>query len=224
MAIVNPDLLKDPFVFNSDRNNWMSGGGVHTWSLTPGPAPAYIRTWTFTTPILVSWLAGRSTGEASHRGTATYNQIAATSIPIPLNYVAYVTIDPENDGATLGITVATGLTLPQNDNIFVLCSYKDVGLGANNPLMMRWGNCIAPGQSYNGTTGFPTLGYANNYTGATWTVNHTLSSTDVFVECLDSATPRNVIFPQNIAITDINTVTVTWSSSVTGRCLVMKIV
>jgi len=222
MAIVHADLLKDPFVFNSDRNNWMVGGGVLTWSAGAGPT----HTWTWTQPIYINWLAGRSTGAASNRGTATYNTIPANpvGIPIPINNVAYVTIDAENDGVALGITVCAGTALPQNDNIFVLCSHRDVGLGNQNPLQMRWGNSIATGQSYNASAGFPTLGYANNYTGATWTVNHALSSTDVFVQCLDNGTPRNIIWPQNIAITDANNVTITWSSAVTGRAIIMKIV
>jgi len=219
MAIVNPDLLKDPFVFNSDRNNWMAGGGVHTWSADAGTT----HTWSFTTPLFICWLAGRSTGSASHQGVATYNQVPAQSIPIPLDSVVYVTLDADNN-ATLGITVCAGTALPQSDNIFVLCSHRNVVATPNlNPLMMRWGNSIGPGQSYNATSGFPTLGFAGNYSGVTWTVTHSLSSTDVLVECLDNGTPRNVIWPQNIAITDANNVTITWSSSVTGRVIVMKI-
>ena len=220
MAIVHSDLLKDPFVFNSDRNNWMSGGGIHTWSAGVGPT----HTWSFTTPIYISWLAGRSTGAASHQGVATFNQIAASAgIPIPLNSIAYVTLDV-NSNATVGVTVCAGSALPQGDNIFVLCSHRDVGLAANlNPLMMRWGNSIGPGQSYNATSGFPTLGFAGNYSGVTWTITHSLGSTDVLVECLDNGTPRNIIWPQNIAITDLNNVTITWSSAVTGRVIVMKI-
>ena len=218
MAIVHADLLKDPFVFNSDRNNWMAGGGVHTWSL----ASPHI--WSFTTPLYICWLAGRSTGAASHQGVATYNQIPATSVTIPIDNVAYVTIQPDSEGAVLGITVCPGASLPQNDDIFVLCSHRNVGLGTANPLMMRWGNSIGVGQSYNAAAGFPTLGFSGNYGPAvTWTIAHGLSSTDVLVECLDNSTPRNVIWPQNIAITDANNVTITWSSAVTGRVIVMKI-
>lgn len=223
MPIVHADLLKDPFVFNSDRNNWMSGGGVHSWSLTPGVAPTYNRIWTFTEPIVISWFAGRSTGFASHQGSATYNTIPATAIPMPLDSVAYVTLDPSANAA-LAIQVSTGGTLPSSDNIFVLASYRDIGLVADNPLQMRWGNCIAPGQNYNAAIGTPTIGYSTTFPAQwTWVVNHPLASANVIVQCYHSATtPANQIFPQTIEITDINTVTITWSSAVPGRVVVMK--
>ena len=227
MAITHADLLKDPYIFNSDRNCWMSGGGTHTWSSDISTT----HTWTFTAPIYISWLANRGTSSASNRGTATFNQILATTIPIPLDYVAYVTLGPSQaPGVPLAISVAPGATLPQSDNLFVLCSHKQLsGVATNqNPLMMRWGNSIAVGQSYNATAGFPTLGYTNSVIygpSTSWTVNHGLNSPAVLIQCYDSMTyPANVIWPQSFQATDANNMVVTWSSAVSGRAVVMKIV
>jgi hypothetical protein len=214
MAVIFPDVLKDPFIFNSDRNTWMSGGGTHTWSGTYN--------WAFTDPIYINWLAGRGLSNATRRGTANYNVVAATTVNIPIDSVAYVTLDPNTDGAALAVTVCAGTALPQGDNVFVLAMHRDLGLSPNNPLLMRWGNAIPVGGSYNATSGFPTFGYANNYAGATWTVNHLLNSTDCVVLCQDNASPRNQIFPQSVAFTNVNTITITFSTSVTGRAVVLK--
>ena len=92
MSVIHADVLKDPFVFNSDRNNWMSGGGIHTWNSS--------YEWTFTTPIYINWLAGRSTGSASRRGTANFNQINATTVTLAVDTCAYVVLDPNTDTTT----------------------------------------------------------------------------------------------------------------------------
>jgi len=216
MSVIHADVLKDPFVFNSDRNNWMSGGALHTWNSS--------YEWTFTDPIYINWFAGRSTGSASRRGTANFNQINATTVTLPINTCAYVVLDPNTDGALLTVNVTTGILLPQGDNIFVLAMHRDLGLGALNPLLLRWGNSIPVGGSYNANAGFPTFGYANNYGGTVWTINHGLNSTDCVVCLQDAATPRNQIWPANIEFTSVNTITVTWSTATGGRAVVMKAV
>ena len=216
MSVIHADVLKDPFVFNSDRNNWMSGGGLHTWNAS--------YEWTFTTPIYINWLAGRSTGSASRRGTANFNQINATTVTLAVDTCAYVVLDPNTDGSLLTVVVTTGALLPQGDNVFVLAMHRDLGLTPLNPLLLRWGNSIPVGGSYDANVGFPTFGYANNYSGATWTISHSLNSTDCVVCLQDNSTPTNQIWPANIEFTDVNTVTVTFSTSVTGRAVVIKAV
>jgi hypothetical protein len=167
-------------------------------------------------------MAGRSTGSATRQGTADHNVINAQTVIIPLDYCAYVTLDPNTDGAVLTVTVCSGANLPQGDNIYVLAIHRDIGLSPNNPLMLRWGNSIPMGQSYNQSTGMPTIGFASSYSGSTWTVNHNLNSLDVLVLCKDNGTPANQIWPQNVEFTNVNTVTITYSSSVTGRAVVIK--
>lgn len=52
------------------------------------------------------------------------------------------------------------------------------------------------------------------------TITHNLGTTSVLVQCVDGASPPNVIVPQNIAITSSNVVTVTFSVAQTGSCFV----
>jgi hypothetical protein len=52
------------------------------------------------------------------------------------------------------------------------------------------------------------------------TITHNLGTTAVLTQCFDNATPPNWIIPANIAITDSNTVTVTFSSAQSGSCTV----
>jgi hypothetical protein len=215
MPVLNYDSIHDPFVFNADRNTWMAGGGTHSWN------GSY--QWTFTSPLFINWLAGRSSGNATRQGTATYNQCIAQTVTIPLNNVAYVTLDPNTDGAALTVSVCAGSALPQGDNIFVLAMHRDLGLSPNNPILLRWGNTIGVGQSYNASSGIPVIGFASNYSGTTWTVNHSLNSTDVIVQCQDNSSPKQLIFPQTIEFTSTSTITITFSTSVTGRVQVIKI-
>ena len=63
--------------------------------------------------------------------------------------------------------------------------------------------------------------FAQAFTAQTTvTIAHNLGTASVVVQCVDGASPPNVIVPQNIAITSINVVTVTFSSSQTGSCVV----
>jgi hypothetical protein len=52
-------------------------------------------------------------------------------------------------------------------------------------------------------------------------ITDSLGTTTKQVQCDDAASPPNVIYPQNIAITDANDVTVTFSSSQSGTCIVI---
>lgn len=214
MSVINYDYLHDPFVFNADRNTWMSGGGTHTWNAS--------FEWTFTDPLYINWLAGRSTGNATRQGTADYNIINGTTVVIPLDYCAYVTLDPNTDGAVLTVSVCAGASLPQGDNIYVVAIHRDIGLSPLNPLLLRWGNTVPVGQSYNQATGMPTIGFAADYSGSTWTVNHNLNSLDCLFLAKDNNSPRKQIWPQEVEFTNVNTITVTFSSSVTGRAVCMK--
>jgi hypothetical protein len=54
----------------------------------------------------------------------------------------------------------------------------------------------------------------------TVTLTHNLATTAVLTDCFDNASPPNLIIPQNIAITNSNVVTVTFSSSQSGSCVV----
>ncbi len=52
------------------------------------------------------------------------------------------------------------------------------------------------------------------------TVTHNLGTASVVTQCYDNASPPNVIFPQNIAVTSVNVVTVTFSVAQSGSCVV----
>jgi hypothetical protein len=63
--------------------------------------------------------------------------------------------------------------------------------------------------------------YNQSFSGVTSVVlTDNLNTTTKTTQCYDSASPPNLIEPQNIAITDANDVTVTFTSSQTGSCIV----
>ena len=55
----------------------------------------------------------------------------------------------------------------------------------------------------------------------TWTVTHSLNSSDVVVGVYDASTPRNLMIPDNIAITSANVVTITFNTNEAGRAVVV---
>jgi len=64
--------------------------------------------------------------------------------------------------------------------------------------------------------------YAQSFTSQTSvTLTDNLNTTDKTTQCYDSASPRNLIYPLAVVNTDANDVTVTFSSSQSGRCIVM---
>ena len=209
MAIIHEDSLRYPEIFRTDRNIVMSGGGVHSWNSS--------YQWSFTKPIYLNWFAERL------KGTAKYNQVPITESPvtIPVDNVAYVTIDTTTDGQALSLTVVDGNNLPQGDNIFVLAYHRNISYSPDNPLFLRNGVTIPVGGSWDskGVTGV-TGSYANDYNAQVWTVNHNLGTTDCTVILQDSSTPRQIIWPEKIEYTSINTVTVTFGEVVNGRAIV----
>ena len=52
------------------------------------------------------------------------------------------------------------------------------------------------------------------------TITHNLGTSSVLTQCFDNASPPNLIVPQNVAITSINVVTVTFSVAQSGTCVV----
>lgn len=64
--------------------------------------------------------------------------------------------------------------------------------------------------------------FAQTFTAATsWTIAHNLGTTDVTVDVYDASTPRLAIIPDAIAITDLNTVTVTFNIAQAGRAIII---
>lgn len=63
--------------------------------------------------------------------------------------------------------------------------------------------------------------YAETFTAATsWTVTHNLNTTDVDVMVLDASSPRVALIPDEIAITDVNTVTISFNIPQAGRAVI----
>ena len=210
MSIIHENSLKYPEIFNSDRNIMMAGGGTHAWNSS--------YEWSFDGTIYLSWFAERL------RGAADYNIIEVTQSPvtIPMNSVAYVTLNNTTNGASLTPTVVGGASLPRGDNIVVVASHKDVGIAPNNPLMLKNGTSIAVGAEYSATAGTPVTGYTNTYSGTTWTIVHGLGTVAVQVTLQDNAVPPKQIFAEKIEFTDANTVTVTFGETTNGRAVVIK--
>lgn len=63
--------------------------------------------------------------------------------------------------------------------------------------------------------------FAQTFGAATsWTATHNLGTADVSVDVYDASTPRLAIIPDSIAITDSNTVTVTFNIPQAGRIVI----
>lgn len=214
MSLYNAPIPNFPQIFLTDRNIIMSGGGTHTWVSSPSTG-----TWTFNSAIYLNWFAGRL------HGTGNYNTILPQSVVIPLDSVAYVTINPNASGAVpagqLTINVVAGTSLQKGDNLFVLAMHRDLGYG-NNPVTLRNGVSIPNGGSWSATGGGTVTGFAGNYSGTSWAINHALNSTDVSVSIQDNSSPRKLIHPENVFFVDANNASVTFSESVTGRAVIMK--
>jgi hypothetical protein len=76
---------------------------------------------------------------------------------------------------------------------------------------------VSPGA----TNGFATC-FAQSFSASTtWTVTHNLGTEDVQIEVFDSASvPKNVLIPDQIEVTDSNTVTVTFNTAQAGQAIV----
>jgi hypothetical protein len=67
----------------------------------------------------------------------------------------------------------------------------------------------------------PIKSFAASFGAATsWTVSHNLNTTDVQVDVYDASTPRLAIIPDAIALTDANTVTITFNVAQAGRVVI----
>lgn len=210
MSVFHEPTVNYPQIFLSDRNIMMIGGGTHTWNAS--------NEWAFTEPIYMNWFAGRL------RGTATYNKIEVTNSPITIgnDEVVYVDINPNAEGASLTPVVIAGTALTKADNRFVIAMVRNL-YGSNNPLELRNGVIIPVGGSWSATGGGNITGYADNFSGTTWNVTHSLNTYDVSVTLYDTTvSPRKQVWPENIFIVDANNIQVTFSATVAGRCVVIK--
>lgn len=73
---------------------------------------------------------------------------------------------------------------------------------------------ISPGNS------LPRTFAASFGAAVTWTATHNLGTTDVSVDVYDASSPRLAIIPDAVAITDSNTVTVTFNVAQAGRIVI----
>jgi len=80
-------------------------------------------------------------------------------------------------------------------------------------------------KEYVDTTAAGGNGYVHTQSGASasWTVTHSLGTVDVIVQITDGGSPEKVIVPEEIELTNTNTVTITFPSSQTGKARVIKI-
>lgn len=80
-----------------------------------------------------------------------------------------------------------------------------------------------------GLWGFPSNGFSNMprcfsqtfSTATSWTVTHNLNSSNVSVSVFDDGVPHVAIIPDNIEITDANTVTVRFNVTQAGRVTII---
>lgn len=65
--------------------------------------------------------------------------------------------------------------------------------------------------------------YSNSFVSSnTWTITHNLNSSDVIVSIYDDSTPRQLIIPDKIELTDVNTVNVAFNTPQAGRAIVVS--
>jgi hypothetical protein len=109
-----------------------------------------------------------------------------------------VTIQPADAAGTWSFT------LPAND-------------GEANQVLKTDGNGVTSWATPSGGS----AAYSQSFTSQTSVaLTHALGTTDVIVQCYNGASPPNAVEPNSIALTDANTVTVTFTSSQSGKCVV----
>ena len=73
--------------------------------------------------------------------------------------------------------------------------------------------------------GFPSTivrSFAATFSAATtWTISHNISTADIVIACYDASSPRKFLIPDDITLTDVNTVTVSFNVAQAGRAVVM---
>lgn len=102
---------------------------------------------------------------------------------------------------------------------------KSAALTNTNTLTVTFASSQSGTIVVNGSTGSGAGGlalYSQSFATITSVVlTDNLGTVNKATQCYDSSTPPNLIIPQNVAITDSNNTTVTFSSSQSGKCFVI---
>lgn len=70
--------------------------------------------------------------------------------------------------------------------------------------------------------GAKTYLFTQSFPALTWVIPHHFGDKNVIVQCTDFATRPHVLYPDSVALTDNNTVTVIFTTAQSGTCLVMS--
>ena len=134
---------------------------------------------------------------------------------------AVVTASAVND--TITFTKGDGSTFPITINNVATASYALTASYASNVPLTASYALSALSSSYAATASFISTLYSSNYTQSftnqsTWIVNHNLNAQYVIVQVYDTAFDE--VIPQNIDLTNNNTVTVTFPTLESGTAVV----
>jgi len=164
-------------------------------------------------------------GSLGQSGVVRYNQ-TVPSFQVSLD--GGLTFNDLVTGATVVISVGVlgDVNLTGNVDFASPASGFIVNEDSSNASPLLWSvNTLA----LSGLWGFPANGFshfpqcfAKTFTPTTtWTVTHSLNTADVSVSVFDDSTPRVAIIPDSIAITNVNTVTITFNTSQGGRVIIV---
>lgn len=125
-------------------------------------------------------------------------------------------------------SVANGLEFYDTSTVTPITSFLDltdspdsyVGFAASGVRVNSSANGLEFYPTSDGASGEPNYLHTQSVASATWTINHNLGTTDIVAQVFSNDSPRKVINPQEIEITSVNTVTVTFPVSVAGYAVI----
>ena len=169
------------------------------------------------------WHHATSTGWES--GVIRFNSAAACFEASVDGGITFACIDTGGAGAVSSVGAVGGADLTGNIDIGASSGFIVVGDTAGaSPITVDldvW--------ALSGLWGFPTNGFVNTpqcysevFTSTTsLVVSHNLNSQDVVVGVYDNSSPPRVLFPDDIELTNANSVTVTFNIATAGRVVVI---
>ena len=148
------------------------------------------------------------------RNVSAYVPAASSSIPTALKYAtSWVSQTSVTVTHNLGTTAVIVQVYDSNDN---QVAAQNVAITSANVVTLTFGAGFSGSVVVVGfVTGIPTQEFSVSWTAQTSvSVTHNLNSTNVIVQVYDAS--GNLAAPQNVAITNVNVVTLTFGASFSG--------
>ncbi len=170
--------------------------------------------------FLVGWLVA-----AGWSGALAQTKVDLRTQSKSVDFTGASLTKPARSAASLPTTCSAGEMFYLSGGPFYSCSTANnwirVGTVSGNT---NSGDCArfdANGDVVDGGAACGGPNYQQSFTSATSvTLTHNLNSTGIVFACFDASTPPLWILPKSVAMTNANTLTVTFASAQSGSCVV----